>query len=130
MLINNGEKDVQLRLTIPFGCPEHHPECVLIVNMFMPDDFNQGDCRIPNLVTRSNGLNGCAVLFYNSDINKNKTFTITTELGKSHRTVKGRHTVLLQTLEFSSHELFSNYFLEPIHVSIQIMKKKCVISKI
>lgn len=82
----------------------------------MPDTTKQ--CYISHAATLQGerSRNFCGIIFRKTDVNIEKTMTVTSQIGGRAGSINQEFIILMRTIQFSSHSMASNYSIDPVKV--------------
>ena len=127
MLQSTKDADINLRLTVPFGCPENTTHCYLNVNVFMP---RSDRCEMADVGIQQKILNPCGVRFSNNETGLVKSIRlqaiIAPRVAPQRRQISAN---LMTQSTYSAHPIFGGYHIKSVGVSIS-MKMQQMPSKV
>ena len=119
MLQSTQDATIDLRLTVPFGCPHNTTQCFLNVNVFMP---RSDLCELADVGIQQNVLNPCGVRFSNNETGVVKSIRLQAII--SPRITPQRRQIsanLVTQKRYDAHPMFGGYYIKSVRVSIYII---------
>ena len=118
MLQSTKDAVIDLRLTVPFGCPENTTHCYLNVNVFMP---RSDRCEIADVGIQQNILNPCGVRFSNNETDLVKSIRlqaiIAPRVAPQRRQISAE---LVTQNTYNAHPIFEGYHIKSVGVNISM----------
>lgn len=107
---------LNLRLTVPFGCPENISLCYLDANIFMP---RSDRCEMADVGIQRNVLNPCGVRFFNNETGEIKSVKLQAIIAPRIAPQRRLLTATIVTQQkYDAHQIFEGYLIGIVKVRL------------
>ena len=119
VLQSTQDATIDLRLTVPFGCPENTAQCFLNVNVFMP---RSDRCELADVGMQKNVLNPCGFRFSNNETGVVKSIRLQAIISPIITPQRRQISANVVTQKrYDAHPMFGGYHIKSVRVGINIM---------